>query len=420
MGDDDAPVLTWRRREDRTNPARACLVPDPALAYGAEGSRNRLVRGDNVLALTALREELAGQVQCVYIDPPYNRGEDHDSYEDGLAHGRWLSEMEARLRLLRELLAPSGSLFLHLDDNELDYAKVLLDQLFGRGAFVARITVDARAPSAFSTVNRGVFKASEYILWYARDRAALREYPVRVARPFDAAYTRFLIDPDAPFEQWQLRPLREAYEERVSVKRRSPRALERFVVAHARHVCRLAPISDTRAGKATVSAKHASKANPGVVTRVERPGYSTQYVLSGNQLVFYDKNVTRIDGELRPSAPVTNVWTDIAWEGIAGEGGVRFKKGKKPERLLRRCLQLTTEPGDLVLDCFGGSGTTAAVAHKMGRSWVLVERGEQLDTHCLPRLRRVVDGEDRTGISTMEGWQGGGGFSASRVQQVPK
>ncbi|ECM1701821.1 site-specific DNA-methyltransferase, partial [Salmonella enterica subsp. enterica serovar Schwarzengrund] len=126
--------------------------------------------------------------------------------------------------------------------------------------------------------------------------------------------------------------------------------------------------------------------------------------------MFYSKNVTEIDGQLSASTPLTNIWTDIAWEGIAGEGSVKFNQGKKPERLIKRCLELSTAPGDLVLDSFGGSGTTGAVAHKMGRRWIMVELGEHCHTHIIPRLQKVIDDEDLSGISKTVNWQGGGGF----------
>lgn len=139
-------------------------------------------------------------------------------------------------------------------------------------------------------------------------------------------------------------------------------------------------------------------------------GLDTVYVLDGQQLISYAKNVVKIDGRLSASAIMTNVWSDIAWEGIANEGGVTFRKGKKPETLIRRCLDLATNPNDLVLDSFAGFGTTGAVAHKMGRRWIMVELGEHCHTHIIPRLQKVIDGEDKGGISEAVNWQGGGGF----------
>ncbi|MCB9760281.1 MAG: site-specific DNA-methyltransferase [Alphaproteobacteria bacterium] len=369
---------------------------------------NLLIHGENLAALTALMPGIEGQVRCVWIDPPYNTGNrkapprGQAGYHDDRSSADWLAMMRPRLDLLRRCLRPDGSLFVQLDDNEMDALKLLLDELFGRDAFISRITVDARAPSAFSTVNRGVFKASEYLLWYARDRSQLRENPLRVPRPPDPAYRKWLVNPEDPHPAWRFTTLRKACPPGVP--------LERFQVEHAAQVCRLASISDTKAGRAIVEAKQRSKADPDAVLRVDREGQDPIWITRGQQLLFYDRQVSRVDGALTASRPLTNVWTDLSWEGIANEGGVRFKQGKKPERLVRRCLQLATDPGDLVLDCFLGAGTTAAVAHKMGRRWIGIEQGPQIAL-VRQRLERVVAGQDPTGITALEGWAGGGAFT---------
>jgi adenine-specific DNA-methyltransferase len=144
-------------------------------------------------------------------------------------------------------------------------------------------------------------------------------------------------------------------------------------------------------------------------------GLDPVYILAGQQLIFYSKNVHVIDGELTATTLLTNIWSDIAWEGIAKEGGVTFRKGKKPERLIRRCIDLTTSPGEIVLDSFAGSGTTGAVAHKMGRRWIMVELGEHCHTHIIPRLKKVIDGDDKSGVTEACGWKGGGGFRYYRL-----
>ena len=401
----------------------AILVDDPVLSCSTSGESgdNRLIFGDNLPALEALATEFSGRIRCIYGDPPYNANAAVTHYEDSIDHDAWLSFMRSRLIMFHRLLRRDGSMFLHLDDNEIDYMKVVADEIFGRDNFISRITVEARAPSAFSTVNPGLFKASEYILWYARDRAAFRENTMRIPRAPDTAYNKWLVNPDDPCERWTFISLLEAY--RIHAPRppgqplRSIKHFERFVIRNAARICRLATISDSGAGRAILVMKERSSRMPGVVLRHPRKEYDDVYVLDGKQLVFYAKNVVLIDGELTASAPLTNIWTDIAWEGIAGEGGVSFKKGKKPERLLRRCLDLASEPGDWVLDAFAGSGTTGAVAHKMGRRWIMIEKGVHCRTHILPRLLRVISGTDPTGVSAVTEWSGGGGF---RFQTVEK
>jgi adenine-specific DNA-methyltransferase len=368
---------------------------------------NLLIHGDNLPVLRALLPSLEAQVQCVWIDPPYNTGQARRGhgggadYGDRFAHDAWLDALGERLAVLRQLLHPSGSLFLQLDDTMLDYARIALDGVFGRQSLVNRITVSARAPSAFSTVNRGVFRASEYLLWVARDRAQLACHPVRIPRAPDRAYRLWLENPSDPPAAWRLVPLKTVAHDTADA--------DRLRVDQAPRVARLAAISDTKAGRLTLEGKARSKDDPDRVLVVERPGRAPQYLLRGQQLIFYDRQVTEIDGKLSASRPLTDIWTDIAWEGIAREGGVTYKQGKKPERLVRRCLQLATAPGDLVLDCYAGSGTTPAVAHKMGRRWVAVERGDAVGL-AAERLDRVVAGTDGTGVSAALAWAGGGAY----------
>jgi len=413
--------LTWPGKEERPRLEPRILLEHAKSGHHAATRRegdlfdNMLIKGDNLLALKALEQDYAGKVKCIYIDPPFNTGAAFEHYDDGVEHSLWLSLMRQRLELLRNLLTLDGAIFVHLDDNEADYCRVLMDETFGRGNFISRLTVEARAPSAFSTVNPGVFKASEYILWYARERAEFRENSGRVKREPDYAYSKWLSNPEAPPRDWRFQNLADVYALVPSGRSKHPRSvLEKFnnyIIENASRVCRLASISDSGAGQAIVELKRESLRTPGVVHHMRRAdGLDDVYVLDGQQLIFYGKNVVEIDGEKTASRLLTNIWTDIAWEGIANEGGVRFPKGKKPERLIRRCLELTTGPGDLVLDSFAGSGTTGAVAHKMGRRWIMVEIGDHADTHIVPRLTKVIDGEDQGGVTKAVGWDGGGGF----------
>lgn len=418
--------LTWIGKDKRPKLEARILLEDTEKSYHAPTRSeqaifdNRLIFGDNLLALKALEQEFAGKVSCIYIDPPFNTGEAFENYDDGLEHSIWLGLMHERFKLLSSLLNKRGSIFVHLNDDELDYCKVVLDEVFGRSNFVNRITVEARSPSAFSTVNPGVFKSSEYILWYAKDKSEFIENSGRVSRSPDYAYNKWLDNPDEDFSQWRLVPLMDAYEKSPPSRSRRPDSLlehfNDFIVNNAKQVCRLASISDSGAGERIVQLKKESLKEPGRVFKLERAGnLDDVYIIDGQQLIFYKKNVAEIDGKLSATALLTNIWKDIAWEGIANEGGVTFRKGKKPERLIKRCLELATNPGDLVLDSFAGSGTTGAVAHKMGRRWIMVELGEHCHTHIIPRLQKVIDGADQGGISKAVNWQGGGGFRYYRL-----
>jgi adenine-specific DNA-methyltransferase len=420
--------LTWVGKEIRPRLEPRILIEEPTLSYHAKARRdsdifdNLLIHGDNLLALKALETDPAvrGKVKCVYIDPPFNTGAAFDHYDDGLEHSVWLSLMFERVQIIHSLLSKTGVLFVHLDDNELDYMKITLDQVFGRGNFVNRITIDARAPSAFSTVNPGVFKASEYILLYAKDRSLFEEGSGRVPREPDYAYNMWITNPEDEFGAWRFSAIMEAYDKQPKPRSRHPRKIlehfNAFMVENAARICRLASISDTGAGEAIVSLKQESLRFPGKIFRLQRgKGLDDVYVLDGQQLIFYSKNISVVDGEPKATKLLTNIWTDIAWEGIANEGGVKFKKGKKPEKLIRRCIELSTRPGDLVLDSFAGSGTTGAVAHKMGRRWIMVELGDHAQTHIVPRMRKVIDGADNSGVTEAVGWKGGGGYRFARL-----
>jgi len=191
----------------------------------------------------------------------------------------------------------------------------------------------------------------------------------------------------------------------------SEKDLDNFVFENSNCVFRATEISDEGAGKETVELKYTSIKQPDTVFKLEREnGLDTVYVVDGKQISFYSKNVNLVENKLTATKLLTNIWADISWEGIASEGGVKFKKGKKPERLIERCFELATNEGDFVLDSFLGSGTTAAVAHKMNRKYIGIELGEHCNTHCHPRLKSVCDGTDQGGISKMLEWKGGGGF----------
>ena len=183
-----------------------------------------------------------------------------------------------------------------------------------------------------------------------------------------------------------------------------------FIIKNAERICRYTAISNTGAGAKIVELKMKSLNAPDTIFKLQRDGYDDVFVINGQQLSFYSKNIREINGELCATMPLTDIWTDIAWEGIAKEGNVTFKKGKKPERLVQRCIELVTDEGDIVLDSFLGSGTTSATAQKMRRKYIGIELGPHAYSHCYCRLRDVTDGTDQGGISKAQNWKGGSGF----------
>lgn len=424
--------LTWIGKEDEPLAIEPRLLLDTpeysfgevetgTLPNGKPWPGNMLIHGDNLLALRALEDNFKGCVKCIYIDPPFNTGSRIDAdgkevgYDDGVEHSIWLNMMYQRFQILHGLLREDGAIFVHLDDNESDYCKVILDEIFGRKNFMNRVTVDARSPSAFSTVNPGMFVASEHILFYAKNRAKLIENRVRTVRTPDYAYNKYIVNIDRPYTEWEFMSVSEAFAKYGKSRSDNPesilKAYNKFIIDHAERICRYTAISDSGAGQKVVELKGMSLSNPDKIFMLEREGLDNVYVINGQQLAFYSKNIHIIDGVPQATKLLTDIWTDIAWEGIAREGDVTFKRGKKPERLIKRCLELATSCSeDIVLDSFLGSGTTAAVAHKMNRRWIGIELGEHAYSHCAHRLSRIVRGDDSGGISKSVNWKGGGGF----------
>lgn len=417
--------LTWVGKEERPRLEPRVLIEDPALSHraapGVGGDApiydNRLIFGDNLLALKALEQEFAGKVNCVYIDPPFNTGQAFLHYDDGLEHSIWLSLMRDRLEVLRGLVADSGSVFIHIDDNELGYLIALADEVFGRRNRIAVVTFKQSSVSGPKSINPGLVTISNFVVWYAKDRSAWKPNRVFVATQRDRRYTGFVENLEEEYHQWRISTVRKAFALATGIPVRALRSregleeeLDAFVLKHAERVVQLGRVAPKDINAGAREQLLMSGQEPGVVRRAEREGKDPYYFLNGKQLLFYSAKVQIIDGQRVAGQPASTIWDDLLSNNIHKEGGVDFPDGKKPELLLKRILELSTSPGDLVLDSFAGSGTTGAVAHKMGRRWIMVELGDHAHTHIIPRMRMVVEGSDAWGISEAVKWQGGGGF----------
>ena len=385
-----------------------------------EQGDNLLIKGDNLLALKALERHFAGKIKCIYIDPPFNTGNAFEYYDDGLEHTIWLSMMKARLEILRKLLKGDGAIFVHLDTNEVSHCKALMDEVFGPKNFMNIITMTTNDPSGFKATGRNIFSTANFLIVYASDRTQCTLNRIFIEKGFDKQYSKILLNPDQDHSEWAWAPLLEYFVSQMGYTdvRQAKRELGaelfeqkvgEFAIDNASRVFRLAVIQGGARAKREATITRSKQEMDKVFVHLDEDieGF---YILNGDQILFYDKRLVEIDGRKVPGELLTDVWTDISWTGIANEGNVSLKFGKKPEALLRRVIELATSPSEWVLDSFLGSGTTAAVAHKLGRKWIGVEIGEQAETHCLPRLKRVVSGEDQTGISKQVGWNGGGGF----------
>lgn len=417
--------LTWIGKEERPRLEPRILLEDDELSYRAPKRvsdddifDNRLIHGDNLLALKALEQEFAGKVKCIYIDPPFNTGQAFDHYDDGLEHSLWLSLMRDRLELLHRLLATDGTLFVHIDDNELAYLTVVLDEIFGRPNRTNLVTFKQGAATGHKAINPGCVSTANYILIYAKDKEQWTPNRLFTARERDDRYNQFIPNVKEHHTTWEIVPLAKAYAEHFSISekdarsriRANPEEIDEFVASHAEHVVRLARPDYKAVSKEARSLIDQSKKNPDEVFHLPREDHKDFYFVRGERILFYKDKLKEIDGQLVAGEPLTTIWDDLLSNNLHNEGDVAFPKGKKPEALLKRVIEMSTQPGEWVLDSFGGSGTTGAVAHKMGRRWIMVELGDHCQSHCLPRLRGVIDGRDTSGVTAATGWKGGGGF----------
>ena len=323
-----------------------------------------------------------------------------------------------RLELLHNLLAVDGTLFVHIDDNELGYLIGLIDEIFGRGNRLYIVTFKQGSATGHKSINPGCVNTTNFLLIYAKEKIQWTPNRVFTARERDTRYNQFIVNIDDPFRKWSITTLTNAFAASKNYTDKGARAyiklnpeeLDRFVMNNAKNVIRLARPSYEGVGAETRKLIDESKQKKEAILRLEREGYLDIYLKGGERILFYADKLKHIDGEWVAGEPLTTLWDDILSNNLHNEGGVEFPKGKKPEGLIKRCLELVTTPGDLVLDSFAGSGTTGAVAHKMGRRWIMVELGEHCHTHIIPRMKKVIDGTDQGGITKAVDWKGGGGF----------
>ena len=392
---------------------------------GDPDEENMLIKGDNLLSLITLVQifnvkEPYERVKAIYIDPPFNIGKAFEDYPDNLEHSQWLTMMRDRLILLKNLLRPDGVIFIHINDIEEHYLRVLMDQIFGRSNFINRITVKTKSPSGFKVVNLGVFETAEYILVYGKEKKNVKMKTLYVEDEYDTNYKYLILNKYEDPENWEIVDMQEHLAKEMGFKsKRDARnsvgkslfkeKIADYALENAQKVFRYTEINED-AGKETLELGEKSLQNNKIYV-LNRENHQPRYIQRGHEITFYSKKVKELRGKKVPVTLLTNIWTDIPYEGIAKEGNVKFKQSKKPEALVKRILELSTDPGDVVLDSFLGSGTTAAVAHKMRRKWIGIELGDHAESKCLMRLKSVVLGEDQTGVSKECQWKGGGGFT---------
>lgn len=424
--------LTWVGKDEPIRIEPRLLIERPELSNIAADpdTENMLIHGDNLLALKALESKFAGQVKCIYIDPPFNTGQAFENYDDNLEHSIWLNLMNARLRLLYNLLDVNGMLWIHLDDIEVHYCKVLLDEIFSRQNFVSHITYER---SAVAGLGQGGYlvNTTEHILLYKKgvlpnkDNYSHEELGFNIIKRYNRYISNFgnrelIREFVAKSNGETVRVYEHSDVEIKSISLRDAKTREPEIrSAFAEHLDSL--FRGNRVQKENefqhdiISGLEKEKfySVDYVPSRGKNEGVPTTLYYYNCELLSWLKDTTTLtEGNLTKATKMTTLWKhgEIPKADIANEGGVNFPRSKKPEQLLRRIIEMSTEPGDLILDSFLGSGTTAAVAHKMGRRYIGIEMGDHAYTHCKVRLDKVIAGEDQGGITKAQNWQGGGGY----------
>ena len=382
--------LTWYGKDEPIRVEPRLLIENTALSNTAADpdAQNMLIHGDNLLALKALESKFAGQVKCIYIDPPYNTGSAFEHYDDSLEHSQWLNLMRPRLEILWKLLSEDGSLWISIDDDEQAYMKVLCDELFGRSSFIASIIWQKRtSPDMRAVISDG----HDYILVYAKDKDLFKQ--VRNRLPLSEEQRKSYKNPDNdPRGPWTSTDCTAqaghgTADQFYTLTTPAGRVIElpkslcwRFTKERMEEEIAAGRIWLGKDGTGVPRKKTYLKDSTGVVP----------WTLWMNKEVGHNQEAKKENNALFGSSNAFDT--------------------PKPERLIERIIHIASNPGDLVLDSFLGSGTTAAVAQKMGRRWIGVEMGNHAYTHCKVRMDKVIAGQDPGGITKAQNWQGGGGY----------
>ncbi len=380
--------LTWIGKEIQPKLEPRILIEDPDLSYGDRNTENMLIFGDNLLALKALEQDYTGRIKCIYIDPPYNTGSAFTHYEDGLEHSLWLTMMRDRLEILRILLSDNGSIWISIDDNEMPYLRVLMDEIFGRSNFIAQC-IWQKVYSPKSTA-KFLSEMHDYIVCYAKNAEKWERLLLPRTEKQDKAYKNTDNDPRGPWKAGDL---------------------------SARNYYGAGTYSIT-----CPSGREIDGPPQGMYWRVSEEKLNE---MDKDKRIWWGKNgnnvpaIKRFLSEvLRGIVPQTMWFYEEVGHNQSAKQHLKellpdvqeLFVTPKPEGIIERIFQIATKPGDYVLDSFAGTGTMGSVAQKMGRKWIMVELGEHCHTHIIPRLKKVCDGTDQGGISKAVNWQGGGGF----------
>lgn len=377
---------------------------------------NLIIKGNNILALSSLCERYANKIQFIYIDPPYNTANDSFKYNDSFKRSTWLSFMKTRLLYAQKLLRKSGVIAIQINYKEYSYLKVLCDEVLGEENYITTVTIKTATTASFRAINDCPVNVSEFIVIYAKNKAIAKIKPVYVACDYSEDYGSFIKNFDQDCSSWEIVPVDNLIYEAEGVS-----SWQEYKRLHGENWKEIRHKKKTafcmKYNDRIVSLNTMQKPSQEIirVTRQSRQERNrvfqvgTTYIYNGRSLAFFSKKLREIDGKVTSTEILTNIWTDISFLSLGNEGGVDLPNGKKPEKLIQRLFDLFTDRGDIVMDYHLGTGTTCAVAHKMGRNYIGVEQLDYGQDDSIVRLQNVIAAE-KGGISQYVNWQGGGSF----------
>ena len=377
---------------------------------------NLIIRGNNVLALSSLCGRYTNRIQFIYIDPPYNTANDSFKYNDSFKRSTWLSFMKTRIQYARKLLKESGVIAIQINYKEYSYLKVLCDDLLGEENYITTVTIKTATTASFRAINDCPVNVSEFIIIYAKNKAKAKIKPVYVACDYSEDYGSYIKNYNQDCNSWEIIPVDNLIYEAEGVSSwQEYKRLHGENWKEIRYKKKAAFCMEN--SDRIVSLNTMQKPSQEIVRIVEQSKkernkvfqVGTTYIYNGRTLAFFSKKLREIDGKITPTAILTNIWTDISFLSLGNEGGVDLPNGKKPEKLIQRLFGLFTDSEDIIMDYHLGTGTTCAVAHKMGMHYIGVEQLDYGQDDSLVRLQNVIAGE-QGGISKFVDWQGGGSF----------
>jgi len=383
---------------------------------------NLIIKGNNLLALHSLKEVYKGQVKLIYIDPPYNTGNDSFGYNDNFNHSTWLTFMKNRLEVAKELLSNDGTICISIDNNELSYMQVLCDEVFCLNEDKLNkkniITVKRSSVSGAKVINRGVVNVTEFLAVYSKRHSQWNPNRVFRKKERDDRYSSFITNVDENYENWEFSTVLDAFalaegieksKLKKTLKLDYDKKLEDFYYANSKRIFRFVALDDNAVSDKVVQLKKISRDDPNKVYLLEREDKANYYLYKGQAILFFEERLVEVDGEKVFAELLTDIWDDVLPNDLHNEGGVSLKKGKKPEKFIQRILQLFSNENEIVLDYHLGSGTTCAVAHKLNRRYIGIEQLNYEENDSVVRVNNVIRGE-QSGISKAVNWQGGGNF----------